>query len=184
MINIEQVENLRKHADVTYEEAKAALEESGGDMLEAIILLEKQGKVDPPRNNGRFSTGDLVTTETYGSQGEAKGGNSGDNYSFGDQMHRLWQVICKIVHKGNINHFVVIREGKEVISVPVTVLVISLAFFFWITLPAMVIGLFFGCVYNFRGPDLGKDSINSVMDNATETAENIKKSFSEDQKRG
>ena len=40
---IEKVERLREKADVTYEEAKAALEQSDGDLLDAMVLLERQG---------------------------------------------------------------------------------------------------------------------------------------------
>ena len=43
-ITLEQVEKLRAHANVSYEDARAALEATGGDMLEAIIRLEKEGK--------------------------------------------------------------------------------------------------------------------------------------------
>ncbi len=38
MITIEQVEELRKRVHVSYEDAKAALEEANGDILEAIII--------------------------------------------------------------------------------------------------------------------------------------------------
>ena len=41
---IEKVERLREKANVSYEEAKEALEQSGGDLLDAIVLLERQGK--------------------------------------------------------------------------------------------------------------------------------------------
>ena len=35
-VTLELVEQLRQHADVSYEEARAALEHSGGDLLEAL----------------------------------------------------------------------------------------------------------------------------------------------------
>ena len=40
----EKVEKLREKANVSYEEAKEALERSNGDILDAMILLEKEGK--------------------------------------------------------------------------------------------------------------------------------------------
>ena len=52
---MEKVERLREKANVTYEEAKAALEETGGDLLDAIVLLERQGKVKEPAQS-TFST--------------------------------------------------------------------------------------------------------------------------------
>ena len=44
-VTLELVEQLRQHADVSYEEARAALEHSGGDLLEALIWLERMGKI-------------------------------------------------------------------------------------------------------------------------------------------
>ena len=52
---IEKVERLREKANVSYEEAKEALEQSGGDLLDAIVLLERQGKVKGPAQS-TFST--------------------------------------------------------------------------------------------------------------------------------
>jgi hypothetical protein len=45
MVSIEQVEKLLQYADVSYEEARDALESCNGSLLDAIVLLERQGKV-------------------------------------------------------------------------------------------------------------------------------------------
>ena len=45
MDNFEKVEKLREKAGVSYEEAKTALEQCNYDLLDAMIYLEKQGKV-------------------------------------------------------------------------------------------------------------------------------------------
>ena len=37
---MEKVERLREKAEVTYEEAKAALEQTDGDLLDAMVLLD------------------------------------------------------------------------------------------------------------------------------------------------
>ncbi len=52
MENIEKVEKLRERANVTYEEAKLALEENNWDILDAMVSLEKQG--DAYRQQARF----------------------------------------------------------------------------------------------------------------------------------
>ena len=44
-ITLEQVERLREKANISYEEAKAVLEEAGGSLLDALILLEQRGKI-------------------------------------------------------------------------------------------------------------------------------------------
>ena len=48
MDDLEKVERLRERADVSYEEAKKALEECNVDLLDAMVYLEKQGKVKKP----------------------------------------------------------------------------------------------------------------------------------------
>ena len=50
-ITLEQVERLREKADVSYGQAKQALEYSGGNLLDALIYLEEQGAI--PRPQGR-----------------------------------------------------------------------------------------------------------------------------------
>ncbi len=51
-ITLEQVERLREKADVSYAQAKQALEYSGGNLLDALIYLEEQGAI--PRPQGAY----------------------------------------------------------------------------------------------------------------------------------
>lgn len=46
--NLELIEMLRERAHVSYEEAKEALEKCNGDIVDALIYLEKQDKIKPP----------------------------------------------------------------------------------------------------------------------------------------
>jgi len=46
-INLEQIDELRKRANVSYEDAKDALEKSDGNLIEALVYLEKQNKIKP-----------------------------------------------------------------------------------------------------------------------------------------
>lgn len=54
-VTLEQVEALRARAEVSYEEARAALEDSGGDLLDALIALERAGKLRPDGAGAPFS---------------------------------------------------------------------------------------------------------------------------------
>ena len=49
-ITLEQVERLREKADVSYGQAKAALEYSGGNLLDALIYLEERGVIPRPED--------------------------------------------------------------------------------------------------------------------------------------
>lgn len=44
-ITIEQIDLIMERANVSYSEAKAALEQTNGDVVEALLLLEKEEKI-------------------------------------------------------------------------------------------------------------------------------------------
>lgn len=44
-ITLEQIDELRKRANVSFEDAREALQECNGDLVEAIVYLEKNGKI-------------------------------------------------------------------------------------------------------------------------------------------
>lgn len=52
-INLEMVEELRKRANVSYDAAKEALEKCNGDILEALIYLEKEKKVTTTKTEAK-----------------------------------------------------------------------------------------------------------------------------------
>lgn len=55
-VGLELIEKLKERADVSYEEAKAALEKFDGDIVEALIYLEQQNKMKkPPKGNSACS---------------------------------------------------------------------------------------------------------------------------------
>jgi hypothetical protein len=177
MATIEQVEKLREKANVSYDEAKTALEASGGDMLDAIIYLERQGKVKPPQNNGIYSSA-KPEAEKMEPQKTSSSHQNGETFSGLLRKFSIW--IGKLIARGNKNIFEVWRKEQIVISMPVTVLVLLLIFAFWVIVPILVIGLFVGCRYIFRGADLENTGVNKMMDSASKAAENLKKEINND----
>ena len=81
MTELEKVEKLREKANVTFAEAKEALNNSGGDILDALIYLENQGKVTVPASGGFYSGADLPVPAEHVSSGngENKNHNSGSH---------------------------------------------------------------------------------------------------------
>lgn len=208
-ITIELVEKLQQRADVTYEEAKSALEKCDGDILEALISLEQEGKTSKPGGGGAYSTNQQANynynpnnndnSSNYNEQDSSQNANqnfnqnAGYNQQGGPQMNynqnyqkqesefskqasSVWKSFCRLVHKGNVNHFVISKNYEEIVRMPVNILIILLIIFNAAALILLIIMLFFGFKYSFSGPDLNKNSINNVMDSASETAEDIKQS--------
>ena len=179
MATLEQVEKLREKTSVSFEEAKSALDACGGDLLEALIYLEKQGKVNAPVGGGYYSSKNTGETEKESTADSSKSG-ARRGESFSELLKRFGRFCGRVIKKGNSNYFEAEKDGKIVISIPVTLLVIGLIFLFWIIVPLLVIGLFFGYRYHFHGNELGKDSVNRVMNSASSTAEEIKRSFNKE----
>ena len=161
MDHFEMVEKLRTKANVTYEEAKAALEASDWDMLDALVLLESQGKV----NNGAPQGQEYTTQEKKEYTTQVK-------MEVTSGLEKLWNWIKSMVRKGNKNQFVISRKGEELIAFPITVLVL-LILIPGVGLPtiliALLIGLFLGARYSFRGPDIN-NTVNDFMGKAQEKA--------------
>ena len=75
MEQFEKVEKLRVRAGISYEEAKEALEANDWDLLDAMIWLEKQGKVSAPEQESystqteneeqMFSVQDMIKQSEY-----------------------------------------------------------------------------------------------------------------------
>ncbi|MFL0197058.1 DUF4342 domain-containing protein [Clostridium sp. WILCCON 0269] len=55
-VTIEQIDLLRKRANVGYKEAKEALEKCNGDVVEALSYLEEQNKIKPEQEPFKSST--------------------------------------------------------------------------------------------------------------------------------
>lgn len=169
MDQFEKVEKLKERANVTYEEAKQALEASGWDVLEAMIYLEKQGKATGTVKAGYTAEG----TDSSQAAGEKAAQTEGKE-SFGEMLGRFGRWCAKWINRGNANSFCIEKEQKEILRVPVTLLIVLLIFTFWIIVPLLIVGLFFDMRYHFRGPDVKSVDINKAMDTVADAAENIK----------
>lgn len=82
----------------------------------------------------------------------------------------------KLFRKGNTNSFEVLKGEEIKASFPISILALLLIFAFWVTLPLIIIGLFFGLRYRFVGPEFKSNTVNDAMNSAADAAEEIKKS--------
>ncbi|TGE35548.1 ubiquitin [Desulfosporosinus fructosivorans] len=180
MTTLEQVEKLRAMANVSYDEAKTALDATNGDLLEAIIYLEKQGKVNAPIGGGYYSSEKQanISDKTYKNTGwEKQTKDSGGGTRIISLMKKLGSFCLKMIRRGNSNSFEVLQSEQVKVSVSVTAFALLLIFAPWITIPLLIIGLFFGFRYRFTGPDCSGNTVNKAMNSAADAAINLKKSM-------
>jgi hypothetical protein len=119
MITIEQVEKLKKYTGVSYAQAKEALEQTDGDILEAVILLEKQQKIQPQGEKTVIET-KFEEKKNDSEKSEKKSKDSELNETFRD----LGRFLKDLLHKGNTNRFDVIKDKKVVMMIPMTLFVL------------------------------------------------------------
>lgn len=170
MDKLEKVEKLREKTGVTYEDARTALEACDYDMLDAIVYLEKLGKVKSPEQTSYTTTMQPPSREFERAQASYE--DSCKKSSIGDGVDRFISWFGDLLKKSCKSTFHVEHEGKQVVAVPLLVFILLLIFAFWITLPLMIVGLFFDYKYHFEGID--KIDVNEVCDKASAAAKNIK----------
>lgn len=197
MTNLEKVEKLKEKAKVSYEEAKDALEACEWDMLDAIVKLEREGKIGIVQDESdedtpaiEFSSQEQYAENHAGNQHSTQNTDTPQQIVESYQTYReeqqkknkgkmddFWNWCKKILKKSVDNKFVVARHGEKVMEIPVLLLVILLLASVWIILVVLGAGLFFGFSYSFAGPDLGKKDINDTMSKANDVADSIKNEF-------
>lgn len=158
MDRLEMIEKLRERADVSYEEAKAALDQANDDLLEAIVILEQQGKIRE-RTAAENSGGDS-------SKGKAKNAFG----SIGAALSRAWNFL---IHTA----FHVTHNDREIFVMPSLVFALLLLCCFYTILPVMLIALFFNVRYHFsgsEGADKAADKANDVLSKAGDIADGVK----------
>lgn len=178
MTELEKVEKLREKADVTYAEAKEALEFAGGDILDALLYLENQGKATTPAGGGYFSGAGTHQSQEQQYYRNYDGNAEHKGETFAEMLKRFGRFCLKILNKGNTTFIDATKNDELMFTCPVTAAVILLVFFFWVIVPLFILSLFFSFHYNFRGEGQVRNTLNSVMDGASNVVDDLKRSFS------
>lgn len=170
-ITLEQVERLREKAAVSYGQAKAALEYSGGNLLDALIYLEERGVIPRPEDAYYSTKGEAPPPPPPPTQDlplpvEPAAGKKRRRSRLRRLMRRLRSILLD-------NELEIWRREQPITAIPMLLLTVILIFFFWIALPLMLLGLFFGFRYQVTGPDLEDDALNGVMGSVADTAADV-----------
>ena len=134
MDRMEMVEALRERAGCSYVEAKAALEETGDDLLEALCWLESHGKTQIV--GASCSTADREPPKAE-PEAESKPKEDGP---FVRGCKDLWQGITDLFRWANRNELVMKnRRGEKELGIPLTIVAVILILAFWVALALVVV---------------------------------------------
>ncbi|MCD8326266.1 MAG: DUF4342 domain-containing protein [Lachnospiraceae bacterium] len=164
MDQLEKVEKIREKTGVSYEDAYNALSESSWDILDALVLLERQGKIREPERS-TYSTRE--ESESFRNASESYE-ESSRRMSHKERSHAIMGKLKHLFKKGCDNYFLVEKGDQVIMEVPLVVMVVVL-----------IAGLFCGFRYSFRGEITQNVDVNGACDKAAQMCENVKKEFEE-----
>ena len=180
MEKLEFVDKLKDKTNISYEEAKIALENSNWDILEAMLYLEKHGKVNSPSVSIFYSN---EYRESYTEHEETHNNDdniNNDNSKSKDNFEGIFEAICKVIDTGNNIFLQVKKSNRVLVKIPLTVVVVLLFFAFWVIIPLIIVALFFDIEISLSSKrfDTDKiDKVNEVFRYLLKVAQDIKKKF-------
>lgn len=136
-------EKLVEKCGITYEEAGEVLKDADYDLLEAMIILERRGRLGNGVN--KYSTGIMqnnYTSTRYESAADAE--------SLGEFIKIAWRKLCEFCRDLLKYQVVISKNGREMINFPLILVIILVCCTAGVVFAAVVISLMSGCSYSIR----------------------------------
>lgn len=164
----EKIEVLMKKVNISYEEAEKALEECNWDVLDAVLKIEREGKVE----------NDEVTAIVEVKQEEQKEEKKEESFGgVGELIGRMFKFLGKFIKKGNENYFEIRKNNEKPIRISLTISVLLLVFLSVPAIVLLIVGLFCGYKYSLAGKKVNYDGVNTVFEEVSKSADSVKKDF-------
>ena len=146
-ITRELIQRLSDHTGVSFEDAKAALEACGGDMLDALSWLERAGKIPA---SGIHS----YATDTGSAPPPEEEPYEREQPARGTFLRSAWRWLVD-------NRLEILRrsDGVCVLECPIVALAALLILAWWLVLVLLGVGYLLGWRYRFAGPNLGRSRV-------------------------
>lgn len=139
----EMAEKLVSKCGISYEEAGEVLREANYDMLEAMIILERRGKLGKEQS-GKYSTGIMANFTATNTKSAA------DAESFREFMGIAWAKICDVFRDILKYNIIIKNQGREMAAFPLLLALIVMCFTAGLAIVAVVFSIIGGCSYEIR----------------------------------
>lgn len=136
-------EKLVEKCGITYEEAGEVLKEADYDLLEAMIILERRGRLGNGVN--KYSTGIMQNNYT-----STRYEFAADAESLGEFIKIAWRKLCEFCRDLLKYQVVISKNGREMINFPLILAIILVCCTAGVVFAAVVISLMSGCSYSIR----------------------------------
>ena len=165
---MEKVEILREKAAISYEEAKSVLEQANGDLLDAMVILERQSKIRKPET-------EIIVKEKSTESAEEKTTEQTDKEkrtTADGRGNKVKETAKKVMQVLKNNSFRISRKEDTIFMMPAWVLALILLFAWKTVIPVMLISLLFKVRYSFEGKD-DMSCANEFMDKVGNIADEV-----------
>jgi len=169
-ITTEQIEKVCRFAPVTPEAARAALEQTDGSPLDAVLLLERQGKC-PPTKGGAWSTRSGPPPEEPAAPPPGRKRSplpvrvrrqeGSRTHITGEDVLEALKSLIRNCTRITID---VWRKDDLLVGIPLIICVLLFVVAYYVMIPLTIVGLVLGCRYHISGWDFGEQAINRTMD--------------------
>ncbi|RNC28571.1 MAG: hypothetical protein AWM53_01405 [Candidatus Dichloromethanomonas elyunquensis] len=137
-ITMEQIDEIRKRTNCSYQEAKELLDQHDGDLIEAVIAFEK------------------------------KHGHKSKHHSYSsDKNHRLGKKVKELLQKGFVTRLIIEKEESTVLNVPVNILLLVMFItmpVFWLYIILSITIYLMGYKIRIKKEEGEEVNINDIVD--------------------
>ena len=165
-ITLEKVERLREKAQVSYTQAKEALDYSDGDLLDALIYLEEQGTIPRPEGVYYSTRGETPVTVDEESAQELEQNAAPEPK---EQKCFLARARSWLID----NELEIWHRDRPVTAMPALVMILLLVLAAWAVIPLAAVGMLLGYRVRFTGPDSDHDDLEDPENGAVDTPSDL-----------
>lgn len=153
----EKIQRLAERMKVTPEEAARALDETGGDLLDAALLLER-GRRAEERVVHSHSTAAAAAQLPAPAAGTA-----GEEASTEAKAKEIAMAILSgLVNHPILNGVELTHHGKRLTTIPGAILLLLLVVRFWVAPALFLVGLMVGWHFTWVGPQWNNNCLNTA----------------------
>lgn len=166
----EKIRRLAERMKVTPEEAAKALDEAGGDLLDAALLLER----------GRRAEEQVVHSHsTAAAAAQLPAATAAPAEEDGPSAGELAKTIAVAVLTGLVTHPIlngveVSQNGKRLTVIPGVILLLLLVVRWWIAPALFTVGLFAGWHFAWSGPQWSCPQLNAAWGKLEDAADRFR----------
>ena len=176
----EKILRLSERMKVSLEEAARALDEAGGDLLDAALLLERDKDAGERVVHIHSTAANAVAATAAAASQEAAKGPSTEK----KVKEILGAMIEGLFTHPILNGVVLEYKGKRLAVIPAGILLALLLVRWWILPGLTAVGLLVGWKFTWSGPQWGNAALNEVWGTLENTVERWREKMKSDRPHG